>query len=75
MGAPEDGRAKVNQREPVWFPEPESMIETKESLSSDQQFFTQGHRAVENRQICCESRIYDAIESAACDCHGDSCCC
>jgi hypothetical protein len=33
------------------------------------------HCCMEGRQIECESRVLDEIRSAACDCHGDSCCC
>ncbi len=66
MGAPEESHEKANQREPFKSPGLESIAEEIESAQ---------HRNLEGGQICCESQILDEIWSAACDCHGDSCCC
>jgi hypothetical protein len=76
MGAPDESHEKENQGEPFWFPGPESMVEEMGSLSPEDEFFTLAQRpSMESGQICCESQILDEIWSAACDCHGDSCCC
>jgi hypothetical protein len=66
MGAPDESYGKESQREPFKFLGRESLISEIESAE---------HRSMERRQICCESRVQDEILSAACDCHGDGCCC
>jgi hypothetical protein len=70
MGAPEDSHEKENQREPFKWAGLESVMSELESLCPEAQ-----HRQMEGQQIGCESRVKDEILSAACDCHGDSCCC
>jgi hypothetical protein len=66
MGNPEESHGKHNQRESFKSLGLESLTSEIESGQ---------HRSMERQQICCESRIQDEIFSAACDCHGDSCCC
>ena len=66
MGAPDERETKENREEPFKFLSRESLISEIESAE---------HRSMERRQICCESRIQAEMFSAACDCHGDSCCC
>ncbi len=66
MGIHDDKGTEENRKEPFKFLGRESLISEIESAE---------HRSMEHQQICCESRIQDEILSAACDCHGDSCCC
>jgi hypothetical protein len=66
MGAPEDSHGKDNQRGPFKCLGLERLISEIESAQDCH---------MEGRQIECETRIQDEILSAACDCHGDSCCC
>ncbi|MGO9569782.1 MAG: hypothetical protein ACLP5H_19795 [Desulfomonilaceae bacterium] len=76
MGTPDESHEEEKPREPFKFIGLASMIEEIESRSPEDKFFVCAeHRQTEGQQIACESRIRDEILSAACDCHGDSCCC
>jgi hypothetical protein len=66
MDTPDERRGQEQRSERFKFLGLESLISEIESAQ---------HRSMEREQICCESRIQDEIFSAACDCHGDSCCC
>ena len=76
MGTPDEKETKENRTEPLKFNDRESLISETESLSPEDGCFVCGqHRHVEGQQGGCESRVMDEIRSAACDCHGDGCCC
>jgi hypothetical protein len=76
MGTPDEAETKKMRAEPFKFSGLESNISEIESLSPEDEFFVRAQRGdIEGEQIGCESRILDEICSAACDCHGDSCCC
>ncbi len=76
MGTPDEKETMENRTEPFKFSGRESMISEIESLCPEDEFFVRDqHRHIEGQQIACESRVRDEILSAACDCHGDSCCC
>lgn len=69
MGTPDEKETKEERTEPF-------KSNGRESLSpEDECFVCAQYRHAEGQQGGCESRILDEIRSAACDCHGDSCCC
>lgn len=76
MSAHNESHEKESQRDAFKSVGMESTIDKKESLSPEDQFLLWAQqRGMENCQTECESRIREEILSAACDCHGDSCCC
>jgi len=66
MGAPDERREQENQGDRFRCLGLERLISEIESTQAC---------CMEGRQVESESRIRDEILSAACDCHGDSCCC
>jgi|GEM_PF-5195185 hypothetical protein len=66
MGANDERREQENQVDRFRCLGLERLISEIESAQ---------HCCMEGRLTACESRIRDEIMSAACDCHGDSCCC
>ena len=76
MGTRDESHEKENRSEPFKCIGLESMVSEIESLSPEDEFYVWAqHPHGESQQIGCESPILDEIRSAACDCHGDSCCC
>jgi hypothetical protein len=76
MGAPDESYGKEKRSEPFKCIGLESMVPEIESLSPEDEFYVWAqHPHIVSQQIGCESQILDEICSAACDCHGDSCCC
>jgi hypothetical protein len=76
MGTPDEKDTKENQKEPFESLGRESICSEVESVSPGNEFLLRAEcHAGEGRQMVCDSRLYDEILSASCDCHGDSCCC
>lgn len=54
----------------------ESIAPEKESLLPAEESFLRARQCRDQpREIGCESRVFDELVSAACDCRGDGCCC
>jgi hypothetical protein len=76
MGTPDEKETRENQKESFKFLGRESVCSEVESVSPDNEFLLRSEcHSEQDREIVCDSRLYDEISSAACDCHGDSCCC